>query len=209
VTRRALPLLRIAFAICGAVAITYQYAVLDERGTLVPGNFFSFFTIESNLLAIAVLVLAALVPPQERGRSFDILRGGATLAMAITGLVFAVLLAGRQEDVQTAIPWVDFVVHKLLPIVLVVDWFVERPRRRLPLGAAAFWLAYPAVWFAYTLIRGAHEHWYPYPFVDVSQVGYSGVAWRGAVLLACFAAAAAVFVSAGNARRRPGGRARA
>jgi hypothetical protein len=33
------------------------------------------------------------------------------------------------------------------------------------------WLAYPAAWLGYTLIRGASVDWYPYPFVDVSQLG--------------------------------------
>jgi hypothetical protein len=28
----------------------------------------------------------------------------------------------------------------------------------------------------FTLIRGAIAHWYPYPFIDVTQLGYGGVA---------------------------------
>lgn len=38
---------------------------------------------------------------------------------------------------------------------------------------------YPLLWLAFTLIRGAADGFYPYPFVDVSLHGY------GQVLLNC------------------------
>ena len=33
------------------------------------------------------------------------------------------------------------------------------------------WLVYPALYGAYTLIRGPVADWYPYPFIDVSVLG--------------------------------------
>jgi hypothetical protein len=124
------------------------------------------------------------------------------LYIAITGIVFAVLLSGLQESLDTHIGWVDFVVHKLIPIVLVADWLIDPPRHRLSITTALLWLAYPAVWLAYTLIRGASTDWYPYPFVDVSQLGYGGVLWRSAVLLVSFAGAAFLCRWIGNVRAR-------
>ena len=32
--------------------------------------------------------------------------------------------------------------------------------------------AWPLAWVAYTFVRGAVTGWYPYPFLDVSEVGY-------------------------------------
>ncbi len=52
---------RIAFAVTGAVAMTYQFAKLNGNASFSPGNFFSFFTIQSNILAATMLVLTALV----------------------------------------------------------------------------------------------------------------------------------------------------
>ena len=95
--------------------------------------------------------------------------------MAITGVVFALLLSGLQEELQTTIPWVDFVVHKLMPVVLVADWLVDPPRHRLPRWTVLAWLSYPLAWVTYTLVRGEAVDWYPYPFVDVSRLGYDGV----------------------------------
>ena len=170
-------------------------------------NFFSFFTIQSNLLAVATLCLLVVVRRTERTALFDGARSGVVLYMAITGIVFALLLSGLQEELQTTIPWVDFVVHKLMPVVLVADWLLDPPRHRLPLWAAAAWLVFPFSWFLYTLARGASVDWYPYPFVDVGELGYGGVLGRASVLLVGFAVAAFVLLAIGNrlgARRAAG-----
>jgi hypothetical protein len=39
---------------------------------------------------------------------------------------------------------------------------------------------YPFCWLVFTLIRGAVISWYPYPFIDVTQLGY------GKTILNCF-----------------------
>jgi len=196
---------RLGFAAASIAAMTYQFAATADSG-FQKVNFFSFFTIQSNLLAVATLCLLVLVRRDERTPLFDAVRTGVVLYMAITGIVFAVLLSGLQEELQTTIPWVDFVVHKLMPVVLVVDWIVDPPRHRLPLRAAAAWLAFPFAWFLYTLARGASVDWYPYPFVDVDELGYGGVLGRALVLLVGFALAAVALLLLGNrlAGRRAG-----
>ena len=158
---------RLAFATTAVVAMTYQFASSADS-SFQQANFFSFFTIQSNILAVAALFLLVLVPRSGRTALVDGARSAAVLYMAITGVVFALLLSGLQEDLQTTIPWVDFVVHKLMPIVLVADWLIDPPRNRLPRWTVLAWLAYPLAWVAYTLARGAVVDWYPYPFVDVT-----------------------------------------
>jgi hypothetical protein len=145
------------------------------------------------------------VPRALRSRSFDAVRGAVTLYISITGAVFALLLSGLQEELDTHLAWVDFTVHQLMPVVLVVDWLVDPPRHRFPLRLAIAWLAYPAAYLVYTLIRGANVGWYPYPFVDVDRHGYGRVLLNAAILTACFAVAATAFVAIGNWRagRRP------
>jgi hypothetical protein len=85
--------------------MTYQLAVLNQRPAFARGNFFSSFTIQSNVLGVVIVPLAALVPQASRTRLFDAVRTGVTLHLLITGVVFALLLAGLQEELQTTIPW--------------------------------------------------------------------------------------------------------
>jgi len=86
--------------------------------------------------------------------------------------------------------------------MVVLDCLIDPPRHRLPFAVAATWLVYPLLWFGYTLARGAGENWYPYPFVDVKEIGYGGVFWRSAIMLVAFAGASVGLLLIGNARRR-------
>lgn len=53
-------LLRVAFATLAVVAITHQLTRLQEHSGFNPANFFSFFTIQSNILAATMLVVAKI-----------------------------------------------------------------------------------------------------------------------------------------------------
>ena len=193
-----LPVLRVGLAATAVAAMAFQAGALSNAHVFKAGNFFSFFTIQSNILGVVALTAAAFVPRADRFAAFDAARGAVTLYMAITGVVFALLLSGHQESLDTHIGWVNFVVHTLMPIVLVADWLIDPPRNRAGWKTAALWLAYPLAWFVYTLVRGSIEDWYPYPFVDVAQHGYGHVFVSGIVLLIAFAAAALAFVWVGN-----------
>jgi hypothetical protein len=196
----ALAVARLAFATSAVVAMSYMLGTLQDLPGFRVGNYFSFFTIQTNMLAAATLALAAIVRRDERSLLFDAVRGAVTLYIAITGVVFALLLSGRQEDLDTHIGWVNFVVHTLTPIVLVVDWLLEPARQPLARRIALAWLAYPVAWFAYTLVRGAAEDWYPYPFVDVGSHGYARVLLNAVLLGACFLGGALLFLFVGNRR---------
>jgi hypothetical protein len=196
---------RLAFAAVGVAAIAYMVAYLKATpgAHFRPGNFFSFFTVQTNLFAVATLCAAVVVRREERGRLFDAVRGAVTLYISITGVVFALLLAGRQEQLDAHVAWVDFTLHKLVPVVLVLDWLLEPARHELPLWIAGAWLVYPLAWFAYTLARGPSAGWYPYPFVDVAAHGYGRVLLNAVVLAVAFAVGALGFVLLGNRRARP------
>jgi hypothetical protein len=164
--------LRIGIALLPILAIAATVVDLAGRGVLNPVNFFSYFTIQSNLIGVAAFLLAATSPNRTRG--IDLLRGASVVYLSVTFVVFALLLSGTNVD--TAMNWVDFILHKLFPIAVVVDWLIDPPRRRITPREAVGWLAYPLVWVAYTLIRGPIANWYPYPFMDPANGGYATVA---------------------------------
>jgi len=89
------------------------------------------------------------------------LRGAASLYMAITGIVFSVLLAGLDVEL-TAVPWDNTVLHYIMPVVVVADWVIDLPGTRIAFKSALVWLAFPLTYVAYSLIRGHLTGWYPY-----------------------------------------------
>lgn len=188
-------LVRAARVLAAALGILgIATALADRTGPL--GNFFSFFTIESNLLAIAVLLVGGLADP--RSTRWAYVRGAVTLYMTITGIIYAALLS--DVDVQVIRPWVNDIVHRYVPLLLLLDWLVAPPwpavRRRAALG----WLAFPLAYFAYSLVRGPIADWYPYPFLDPRPHGYDHVV-AYAVVLAIGMAALALAVHALGRRR--------
>jgi hypothetical protein len=174
---------RIFFALLALSAVVTELSTLAERGTLVPVNFFSFFTIESNIFAAGVLILSSLALARDsHDKSLAMLRGATTLYMAITGIVFSVLLAGL-DDQLTAVPWDNTVLHYIMPIAVAADWFIDLPKIRIALKSALVWLAFPIAYVAYSLIRGHFATWYPYPFLNPSKQGYIGVATTCAAIV--------------------------
>lgn len=157
---------RIGFAALGIAAVIAQLAQQVERDASIV-NFFSFFTIQSNLIFIAVFLIGAwaILTARELPR-WDLVRGAAAAYMITTGTVYVLLLTGLEEDLQTTLPWVNAVLHYWLPIVAVADWLIDRPSRLIAFREALVWLVYPLAWLAYSVLRGLAIDWYPYPFLD-------------------------------------------
>ena len=162
--------LRLAMAAAVVAAIVTQLANTISIGNSVV-NFFSFFTIQSNIIGAVAVTIAAVAGPAIRSTVWlSQLRGAATLYMGITGMIFSLLLSGA--DVQTPIPWVNSVLHYLFPLFIVIDWLVDRSVRPLSFRQGLIFLAYPVAYGAFCLIRGPIVDWYPYPFLDPRVHGY-------------------------------------
>ena len=162
---------RIFFAILALIALFAQLmqSIGADRSTV---DFFSYFTIQSNLIAVGVLLWVALKPVEGPGPvSRDMIRGAPVLYLGITGVVFALLLSDLP---LVTVPFANTVLHKLMPVVMLVDWIIDPPSQALTFRNALSWLIYPLAWLAYTMIRGVLVGWYPYPFLNPEVMGGYG-----------------------------------
>ena len=192
---------RLFFGLLGFSGVVTEIATLRERGRFAPYNFFSYFTIESNLFAVVVLILSASALAQGmHSRPLALLRGAATLYMVTTGIVFALLLAGIEGAELTAVPWDNTVLHYIIPLALAVDWFIDLPKQRLTFRQAAVWLVFPMAYVVYSLIRGHFVHWYPYPFLNPNEHGYIAVAGTSVAIALAVAALMWVLIRFTGAR---------
>jgi hypothetical protein len=149
------------------VAIAYQVGKgLEHRG-FSPTDYFSYFTVLSNLFAAAIFLYGAVYVTGPRSRTMEVLRGAAVMYMLTTGIVYAVLLSGQ----HVTYPWVNTIVHRIMPIAVAADWVIDPPRLRLELRQTILWMGFPLVYIAYTLIRGAIASFYPYFFVNPNRHG--------------------------------------
>ena len=153
-------------------------------------NFFSFFTIDSNVLTVVVFLIGAVClirgeTPEPRW--FTIGRASVTAYMATTGIVYNLLLRGIELPQGSTLAWSNEVLHVVAPILMVLDWFFAPGRTRLEWKSIWVIVAFPLVWGVYTLIRGplvfdavtGKEYWYPYPFMNpnIAPEGYFTVAF--------------------------------
>ncbi|MCW2604657.1 MAG: FAR7a/AIG1-like family protein, partial [Pseudonocardiales bacterium] len=98
-------IVKVLFAFLGFSAVITEIATLGERDRFAWGNFFSYFTVESNALAvISLLVSAFAVATGYRSPRLDFLRGAVTLYMTTTIIIFIVLLSGLSSAELTAVP---------------------------------------------------------------------------------------------------------
>jgi hypothetical protein len=158
------------------LAIGFQLISSDKNPNFQISNFFSFFTIESNILAAAIFILSALIIlTRTKVKYHGILRGAATLYMVTTGIIYSLLLSGYQAELQTTVPWVNLVLHYIMPIALFADWLIDPPKKLITFRQMLTWLIFPVGYAIYSLIRGPIVDWYPYPFLNPNTYGYGGV----------------------------------
>jgi hypothetical protein len=198
---------RVTFASLTLGAMGYQFNKARNDSEFNPATYFSYFTIESNIAGAAALLWGATSDQERRNpATVDYLRGATTLYLAITGIVYAALLAGieHEDDEPPGLDdkIVNAIVHQILPVVMTVDWLLVPPTTRLSYRKALIWLAGPLAFAGYSLVRGPRVDWYPYPFLDPREAGgYRSVAAYSAGIAAGSAVFASLIVALGNWRR--------
>jgi hypothetical protein len=192
------PALRVCRGLLALAALTaIGYDVTAGPG-VSDGDYFSYFTVLSNLFATAMLLHGALRPAHTRSPTVELLRGAAVVYILTTGIVYLFLLSGHAP----AYPWVNAILHYLMPIAVTLDWLLDPPRMRLdPKRTLVMWMAFPLLYVLYTLVRGAIVSWYPYFFVNPHRSGgYLLVAGDSLAVGIGIAALIATTTWAGNRR---------
>lgn len=193
-TKKALLIFyKVFFALLGFSAVVTEIIVLLERGLFNPSNFFSFFTVQVNMLVVVVFLLSAIFLAANKAKKLDVLRTATTVYIVIVGVGFSLLLSGLENVALTAVPWDNTVLHYIIPVAAFVDYVIDRPQTKLRFKKLLVWLIYPVAYVAYSLIRGVVVGWYPYPFLNPNNSSYLQV---GLIVLALFAFGTILFALA-------------
>ncbi len=168
-------------------------------------TFFSFFTILTNLL-VALVFTAAVFRPGSGWMEF--LRRPSVQAARLFILPSSGSFTSYCCDsygirrARNGLPMYFCIAS--FPLGYVLYWLLFAPRSPLRWKDAVTWLAYPGVYLVYILARGAVSGLYPYPFVDVNELGYAGVFTRAGIFLLVFLGMGLLVVAvARRTRRRP------
>ena len=192
--RRFIIAYRIFFSALIIAAIVSQLSHSMQQDNFNVVNFFSYFTIQSNIFGVVMLLISAdlLFWKRKRDHEQEMLRGAATLYMVTTGIIYGLLLSNAK--VQITLPWVNDVLHRIFPLIMLFDWLYDRATHKITFRQSLLWLIYPIIYLVYTLARGPFADWYPYPFLDVTEHGYVTVLINSLVIALAVAALAWILV---------------
>jgi hypothetical protein len=153
----------------------------------------SYFTIQSNLLVAAAAWALWAHPARGARLLFKVVRLDGVVGITVTGLVYVVVLRPTVDlDGWWAVA--DALLHYAVPLLAVVGWVVYGPRRRTDPRVVLLALVWPVAWFGWTLAHGAVTGFYPYPFVDVDDLGHGTVLGNAALVTALLLAVAGAYL---------------
>jgi hypothetical protein len=187
--------------------------VLTALGPATVTGLLPYFTIQSNVAVGVFAGYAAWRAGQGRPEPPSALKGAVTLYITITGTVYHLVLANPASPFAMVQPhrapgewWGNQLLHTVVPLLAIADWALFDRRGRLRPRYAAWWLAFPVAYLGFVLVRGVVVHRYPYPFLDVGQLGYGGVGFSALAFAIAFWLLGLLFVGVdrGLARRARG-----
>ncbi len=196
-----------ALAVIAAVAwfaLVLQLLLMVQQAA--PGhslhailNYFSFFTILTNLLVALVATFPLLAAHAVAGQFFlrPSTQSATAVYIAIAGTTYSLLLRHLWNPQGTR-KIADVLLHDVIPVLYIAFWIFLVPKFTLRWSDAVRWLAFPLVYMAYTLVRDFAFHWYPYYFIDVDTIGWTRALLHASQLLFAFFELGLLFVAIGR-----------
>jgi hypothetical protein len=194
-------------ALAAWIAVILQfYLIIKNRTVSIPETllrFFTFFTILSNILVAVCFTVLALKP--RFGSSDFFSRAGVlsavTVYIAIVGTVYQLVLRPLW-DPQGLQKMVDELLHSFTPLYFLLFWLLYVPKLTLQWQNIFPWLLFPLCYLIIILLRGAVADYYPYPFVNVAQLGYGKVLLNCGIMLMAFLLFSVLLISVGKRSKK-------
>jgi hypothetical protein len=198
-------LARIAAAIVAIIAWVGLGTQLDASIGLAGGDvpaalwgMVFYFTVLTNLLValgFTWMALGRVLPP--------FWLGGLVLSIMLVGIIYNTLLVGLVELSGGAL-LADFLNHTLTPILVPVWWLAFAPKGGLRWRDPWPWALYPLAYFVYGIARAPAMGRYPYPFMDVTKLGWPQVGVNAVAIAVGFVVAGYVVVAVDRVMGRRG-----
>lgn len=191
-------------AAIGWFAVVLQYWLV-MTGDIGPDpvnrtiNFFSYFTILTNIIAALAMTAPLVAPNSAIGRFFD--SPSVRTAIATYFIVVCATYHLILRDLWNPQGWqwiADMSLHYVTPVLFVLDWLLFVPKRNVPWATALHALVYPLAYMGWTLWHGSWSGFYPYPFVDVSQIGFDKALQNAGAMTAAFLVLGLVLIALGR-----------
>jgi len=157
-------------------ALVFQFYLHIKKGANTGSEllirFFSYFTIDSNLLVAVCAAAIFLIPKTAFGIFFK--RPSVITAITVYITVVALVYNTVLRSLSVVSGWsavLNELMHVIVPLLFLVYWVYFVPKQPLRWGNIWGWLAFPLVYICFVLVRGSYANFYPYPFLNMAKLG--------------------------------------
>ncbi|CAB4620086.1 MAG: hypothetical protein F2599_02635 [Actinobacteria bacterium] len=175
-------LIRFATAFAMLASVIWQITSRVMSDVFRPWEYFSYFTIQTSLLAIVTLSVAGYFAWTGRAetRVLNIVRLSTVTFTVVVTLVYNMLLRGLPDAaadgdyVWPILP--NEILHVWAAIFMLIDWILSSRRINLRVRTIFWVLLFPLAWLAYSIVRGLMVDWWPYWFINPNEpAGVTGM----------------------------------
>jgi len=160
----------------------------------------------TNLTTLVVAISFSFVAMRARSAPGRFFRKPPVLTAVVVYIVFV----GIAYNTLLRHLWTPYgyrallneLLHTVVPLLCTLYWLLFVPRFQLLLRDCLFWLIYPVGYLLVTLWRGSETDFYPYPFINVSELGYERVLINALLLLLGLFLLMGVFIAINHRRPR-------
>ncbi len=140
-------------------------------------QFFSYFTIQTNLL-VTIYCTVHLLSSNQQNRTNLFFRPETLTALTVyilmVGTVYHLVLKSLWSP-EGLLMITDEIHHTFVPLGTLALWIISTNNKPGKLKNLYSWLLYPALYLSFVLIRGSFSGFYPYPFLNVTELGIGAV----------------------------------
>lgn len=125
------------------------------------------FTIHSNMIVTIIFTVSTLfhLLKKKESHMLDLCKNAALIYMMVVLSTYHFLLSSGGEYSGFRII-TNFTLHYLIPMFVLLNWIVFEEKKKYRYKTIVFWLAFPILYGALSLIRGAFDGFYPYFFLN-------------------------------------------
>ena len=172
---RTVAFIRFGTAFAMLASVIWQISSRVINNVFRPWEYFSYFTIQTSLLAIVALTVAGWYEWTGRTetRVMNIVRLSTVTFTIVVTLVYNLLLRGLPDAaadgdyVWPVLP--NEILHVWAAILMLIDWILSSRRINLRIRTIFWVLVFPLAWLVYSIIRGLMVDWWPYWFINPNE----------------------------------------
>lgn len=175
---------RLFLGVVAVVAIAVQLVSIGQVADYQLVSFLSLFAVQSGILVAGLLIavgMLMLLGSREDLPRLALFRGAATLYAFMAGIFY--ILPVSEPSLQL-LPWVEIMLHYIIPIAVMTDWLVFTPHF-IPTKKAMIWLLFPAIYVIYGLIRSFFDEGHSHSFLNGMTSDYISAIWAAVLVMVC------------------------